>query len=86
MVMDMRRARLMGSIVSFLFMLIHISLLYLFIKYDIKPMARVNVVSVLFYAFLVFSCQKGWLRFFCSRNIYGSCYPYVFSYFIYWMG
>lgn len=64
MVMDMRRAKLMGSIVSFLFMLIHISLLYLFIKYDIKPMARVNVVSVLFYAFLVFSCQKGWLRFF----------------------
>lgn len=64
MVMDMRRAKIMGMIVSSNFMLIHISLFYLFAKYDVVPMVRVNSISVLFYAFMIFSCHMGWLRVF----------------------
>ena len=64
MVMNLRNAKIMGSIFSFNFMVIHAIFLFIFIKYSIPPMAKINVISVLFYFFLIFGCHFGWLRLF----------------------
>ncbi|WP_051524836.1 GGDEF domain-containing protein [Pseudobutyrivibrio sp. MD2005] len=62
MEMNVRRAKLMGSILSISFFFIHVLMYNIFLQCGVTPMVRFNVFSILFYPFMTVCILKGWYR------------------------
>ena len=59
-----RKARLMGICIVISFLMIHVSLFFLFRHFFVMPMARFNVFSILFYVLIIPICDRLGYRFF----------------------
>lgn len=64
MKIDFKRAKIMAAGLSVCFLLIHILLINMFYRYEVWPMVRFNVFSVIFYAASLGIAYMGWLRLF----------------------
>lgn len=64
MEINVRRAKIMGYILTISFFFIHLLMLYIFRECGVTPMARFNIFSVIFYVVIIYCVNKGWYRFY----------------------
>lgn len=64
MVMNMKRAKSMGIVISICFLIIHLFIINVFGRYGVTPMVCFNIFSVIFYCFMCVAAYKEWMQIF----------------------
>ena len=62
MEMNVKRAKIMGIVIAFSFLLIHLFIINVSAQCDVAPMVKFNIFSVIFYAFMIIASCKEWFR------------------------